>query len=125
MKFKEEFVAAGLTVSLLATGDGDTCFEVFDAVFNMMSSSGQSDAGMELMIASRDFDQWPELLTVGCCAGSSHSALMMMDKTNLDSEAVCLKYLASHSACVSRLLFVGGRLGLGAEEQSMLASSIA
>lgn len=125
MKFKEEFVAAGLTVSLLATGDGDTCFEVFDAVFNTIISSGQSGDGMELMIASRDFDQWPELLTIGCCAGSGNSALMMMDKTNLDSEAVCLKYLESHSAYISKLLFVGGRLGLGAEEQSMLASSIA
>lgn len=124
-KFQDEFDSAGLRTNLIAAGGGDTCFEVFKMVFDFMPSIGRSGSGMELMIASRDFDQWPELLTVGCCGGANHSALMMMDKTNLDSEAACLDYLASHAGSVSRLLFVGGRLGLGAEEQAMLASSIA
>lgn len=124
-KFQAAFAEAGLSVSLMAADGDDTCFGVFEAVFDFLSSFNKPGSGMELMIASRDFDQWPELLTVGCCGGVTHSALMMMDKTNLDSEAKCLNYLASHSASVSRLLFVGGRLGLGAEEQAMLASPIA
>lgn len=97
----------------------EPAFDVFEATYSrLLAKEGV------VCVGSSELSQWPNYLSVGYYGGSAGFPLMLMDKTSLDSEARCLRFLSQERRRISQLVFVGTDSALNTAEQSLLLSAL-
>lgn len=101
---------------------GSVCggsLDVFKVVRSRLSPNGGA-----VCLGSGELSQWPNYLSMGYYGGWRELPFMLIDKTNLDSEARCLDFLSKEKNLVSQLVFVSGNSGLNSAEQDLFASAL-
>lgn len=97
------------------------CLAVSAFVFDELSVNSKSG---ELCLAPLSLAQWPYLLSCGGYAAKRHTALLLVDSTNLDNEAACLDYVRARRGVVERLVFLGSQSGFDSSDRSLLLGEL-
>lgn len=116
--------ACGLNVTeVVSSIEMDECLGITRYVADYFNQL-RPDARHNLCVAPCSLGQWPELLSVGCYAGSSMSALMLEDPLNLDKIAQCLDYIDDRRNSIRSLVFFGSDSGLSSLDKDILAAEL-
>lgn len=113
---------AHVPVELLRIAEGslrEAVLDVFETSYSRLLADGHA-----VFVGSSELSQWPNYLSMGYCGGLTGHSLMLVDKTNLDSEARCLEFLSREKSRISRLVFVGGDSALSPVERGLLLSAL-
>lgn len=118
-KIKE--ISAGIDVKMIGHRQGaSACVDI-----SRFIATGQRPCeDSEICLASYSLAQWPELLSCGCFCAKKHSVLLLVDMTNLDNIAECLRFVRENAVNRERILFIGSQSGLGAIEQELFSTEL-